>query len=746
MVNFREKVKKFFLPSLGRNVFLVCLILISASFLFFPHPALAAFWDRIIGALTAIPFLIINIFAQVAVMLTALLCSIAGGLLQWVTGDVFVSLSYTNPSNPIIKLGLDVTRSFVNMGLVLAMIVIAFTTILRTKNYETQKLLFKLIVVALLINFSHVICGIIVDAANIMMNYFLAHTFGLQQLTNNISSAGTKLIPKIDVFLDTSKQIPIIAEAVVLIVFNLVSFFVLLMFAFIFLFRYIAIWILVILSPLAFVCYILPATKKIFEQWWNQLIQWSFVGVIAAFFIYLGEHILTGMLDTTSGQSFSDIIGSTPGILDTIMPYLVPLGFLIFGLVASLKSSAMGADVIISGFKGAGKTAMQKSWKATKKRVSEGAREKTPKEVKNFTAALARKDLRFKLGTNQKNKWLRGIGAAINVAGNTGISPFRWALRGIGEAGLHLKEADTKNIGDMIKKTKDQSTERIASIIKTTGSWQQKIAMMAGAARHGKIEGLKKKGITATDFKEGAKEALKRGFKDPYEEIMAALPTMSGEVKEAIKNNPKLQKEAGLEVTDEDKEKGITNSVEKVMVKFIKKPSNIENMDRSQLEDPKVIATFIKHLDPRFIAKAGEKFGKEFTKPFQKMINGIEIEKPGWLKKNKPALHKYLESSGAARNLGMGIPSEKERKENKEEYKEEYESNRLIIDAIIKSGREPSKETTEKISPQIKIIPDIIPRENTQEETTKTTELERKSTANVIRKKSEKKKPSGTEP
>jgi len=341
MVNFKEKVKKFFLPSLGKKIFLVCLVLISASFLFFPNLTFAAWWDWIVGAVTFIPYALINVFAQVILLATGALAAIAGGLLQWVTGDAFVSLSYTNPAkNEIIQLGLDVTRSFVNIGLVLALIVIAFTTILRTKNYETQKLLFKLIAVALLVNFSHVLCGVIVDAANIMMNYFLENTSGLRQLTNQILSAADRVIPGWQI-LKTTEQISKLTESLVLITFNLISFFVLLMFAFIFLLRYIAIWILVILSPLAFVCYILPATKKIFEQWWGQLIQWSFVGVIAAFFIYLGEHILTGMVNPNEpGQAFADVIGwntSETGILNETIVYFVPLGFLIFGLIMSLK-------------------------------------------------------------------------------------------------------------------------------------------------------------------------------------------------------------------------------------------------------------------------------------------------------------------------------------------------------------------------------------------------------------------------
>jgi len=689
MVNFKEKVKKFFLPSLSKKIFLVCLALISASFLFFPNLTFAAWWDWIVGAVTFIPYALINVFAQVILLATGALAAIAGGLLQWVTGDAFVSLSYTNPAkNEIIKLGLDVTRSFVNIGLVLALIVIAFTTILRTKNYETQKLLFKLIAVALLVNFSHVICGVIVDAANIMMNYFLENTSGLRQLTNQILSMADRVIPGWQI-LKTTEQISKLTESLALITFNLISFFVLLMFAFIFLLRYIAIWMLVILSPLAFVCYILPATKKIWEQWWGHLIQWSFVGVIAAFFLYLGEHVLTGIVNPNEpGQALGDVLGwntSEVGVLNEIIVYSVPLGFLIFGLVMSLKLSAMGSEVIVSGFKGAGKAAVQKPWDAAKKRAGERAKSAAlnvmPKKAKERLERESSLVSPFsKWGKEQEGfggKAKRFAGGFANVL----TSPY-WAVRrGIGKTGLAIEESLKADVERVAKKAEGSSPDRNISTI-VTGTKEDKIGALKGAIEKGQIGDLKKRGLGKKEILSINKEASDLD-PDLSKKMIIATPKLADELREKV--SPETAKQIGIDITKEDIAKGITSSAEKIISKV--KASEVHKIEEESFEDPNVRRAIVRFWEGAQISKAADAFGRSFLDRFQKDIDAIEFKEPGWLEKNNSRLNKYLKGS-AAGNLGVGLPDPKKPNE------QAYEENKKIVDYII-SKREPSGSVAE---------------------------------------------------
>jgi len=336
-------------------------------------------------------FFIINLFAK----LMNLLAGLAGALLNWVLSPNFTDLSYTNPAgNPIIKVGLNVTKSFVNVLLVLILVYIAVATILRLAGYETKKLLVTFIAVALLVNFAPVICGLIVDASNIVMNFFVrdlhADAFG--------ETMGRHIADISATFYDTATgsgaaapwgkvfQIAVVGA----MLFWLILF--LLLFTLIFILRYLVIWLLVILSPLAFICYILPVTRKYFEMWWKQLLAWSFIGATGGFFIYLA------LLLASSPQIMSKI--STPALsgeganpsFNSILPLFVPVIFMGLGFIFALQTSAMGAKVVIQGAKRGGKKGgkviAERGWRWTKQ-GARAVRKETGRIQKTYRAGIA---------------------------------------------------------------------------------------------------------------------------------------------------------------------------------------------------------------------------------------------------------------------------------------------------------------------------------------------------------------------
>ncbi|GAH84046.1 unnamed protein product, partial [marine sediment metagenome] len=73
----------------------------------------------------------------------------------------------------IVKAGWEVTRDFSNMFFILFLVIIAFATILRFEKYGIKQLLPKIILIALLINFSLVICSVIIDFSNVAANFFI---------------------------------------------------------------------------------------------------------------------------------------------------------------------------------------------------------------------------------------------------------------------------------------------------------------------------------------------------------------------------------------------------------------------------------------------------------------------------------------------------------------------------------------------------------------------------------------------
>jgi hypothetical protein len=346
----KETFKRLFFR-FGKKIFLTFVSFAVLGALFVPQPVFAGFWDWIVGAITFLPNLVIIIFLQLQLLILGTLSSLAGEVLKWILSPGFISWSYTGLDNPVIEIGLNITQSFVNMALVLVLIYIAFSTILRLGGAQTQKLLVTLIIVALLVNFAPVICGIIVDASNIVMYYFTDHITGFKNMGNIFKGMGDRLVESFTT-VEATKQYSRIAESLVLITFHGVFLFILLLFVILFTLRYVAIWTAVILAPLAFVCYIVPATRRFFDLWWKQFTQWCILGITAGFFLYLGEQIAE-LLPSAQKEA----IGSEYGIFDAILPHFVTLAFLLIGLIMALTSSAQGATQIISGAKKGGKVA-----------------------------------------------------------------------------------------------------------------------------------------------------------------------------------------------------------------------------------------------------------------------------------------------------------------------------------------------------------------------------------------------------
>ena len=350
--------------------------------LFFIFPTSTKAWDPFnvgkslrFGLLAFVLYLL-----TLAAYVPGLLADLTFMLLEWVTSENFISWSYTNPSrNEVIRLGLGITQSFVNIILVLSLIYIALATILQLESFQTKKALKNFVIVALLVNFAPLICGLIVDPANIIVHYFLGlsgHSnisfhIAPQELLDSVKDIVSKAWEQ-EKWEDTFSMIWSAMKGVAMMIpIYLIAVVIYLLFAIMFLLRRIAIWILVILSPVAFAFYILPKTRKYWEFWWKQFIEWTFIGVTGAFFIYLGgvfvHHAIQSPNNPTTSSLYNrdvfereiDVdakITKVPSSQKTIISRGA-LAFVagIFGLIGvyfTAQTGAMGASIAISLAKG----------------------------------------------------------------------------------------------------------------------------------------------------------------------------------------------------------------------------------------------------------------------------------------------------------------------------------------------------------------------------------------------------------
>lgn len=348
----------------------------------------------------------------------------------WILGTlIFVPLLDTtlnmDASNitGVIVTGWEFVRDVTNMFFILALIVIGFGTMLRLESYNYKKLLVNLIVMALLVNFSLLIGRMIIQVADAVQFSFLPKEvdvigkdgvasgisgvkFLFQSLTTKIGteisanfqslsfSAGTELS------ITGTMIFQLILDLAVILTFGALAIFMLI--------RTVALWILLILSPVAYALNILPATSGFAKQWWTSFIKYAFFAPIIAFFMRLSlELYRNGLRIIPPGTSFAGQaeIGnqnlnqylaqissssgaiSMEGFLRLIMIYFIILAFLWAGLIVTKKMGIAGADAIVGLAEKGLKAPFAYGWKG----ISEGAKGLTGLVGRTYSGFMARK-------------------------------------------------------------------------------------------------------------------------------------------------------------------------------------------------------------------------------------------------------------------------------------------------------------------------------------------------------------------
>jgi hypothetical protein len=211
--------------------------------------------------------------------------------------------------NPVEE-GWKYFRDFANLAFIAIFIVVIFSQLtgVGIDNYGIKKILPKLVIAALFINLSYFICQLAVDIANIIG----ANIEGLFSGIGKVSSialtetkgtpdggaiAVTVLIVAL-IGVITTKAILSTGAAVLVPVFLAIIGFVI---AFVTLFVLLAVRkamavVLVMISPCAFVCYMLPNTKKLFSRWLDMFKTVLLAYPICNVMIYGGQAVARIML------------------------------------------------------------------------------------------------------------------------------------------------------------------------------------------------------------------------------------------------------------------------------------------------------------------------------------------------------------------------------------------------------------------------------------------------------------------
>jgi len=315
--------------------------------------------------------------------LVSLFTYLAGVLFESALSLNFKMIDYKST----IEIGWNISRDVANIFFILILLAIAIATIFRVQNYNVKSLLPKLIIIALLINFSLAIGYMVVDFTNVLASQFHSAVItpygswvnGILEGTRAQSSTGYQDLPadtaaqEADFFANINNRMQNMFSQITGIG-SLITFFsalndihdansldesitsakkvwantillsilvfVLLAAAIMLLIRLAVLMILLILSPLAFMFYILPDTRGIWTKWWNAFLSHAFFLPAFLFLLYFAISFPIGMGQYT-GQG--DLL--RPSILLT---YIVSIVMLLAALIIGKSMGIMGASAVLS--------------------------------------------------------------------------------------------------------------------------------------------------------------------------------------------------------------------------------------------------------------------------------------------------------------------------------------------------------------------------------------------------------------
>jgi len=639
---------KTFLQKNKKHIILGLILgFVFAAGMFTPSASHAMFGISLSGIVTGIFKLIAYVFNFIAGIFFAVAAAFVSFALQ-------LNMDVADPTlNTIADIGWRISRDIANLGFVLLTVIMAFMTIIRVQSYGAKKLLLNLVIAAVVVNFSFLIAGTLIDFSNTLTYFFvgrispggllgtgagpsgftevLANAFGPQKFMLEESDDPIPPDPSQEESGLVSFGVAVlssIAGLFFIVFFTLLATIVLLMLAAMFIVRYVVLTFLLILAPLAWLFWVFPGLKSYNSQWWSSFWKYTFFAPAASFFVYLSLVAAENLGKSSYQSKISAAIGDgLPGALGKIaqngVQIIVVAGLMIGAITVAQKMGIEGA------------------------KLAEKAKDGLMKGAKTYGKNRANA-----IGTKlAQNKFIGGTMSKLGLSGKN--------LKGTGEdiqkqrkeaQGKHLEYTDRlsqiKNNERMLKKNKELSDADRQKIIKENEELRAK-------GDEGK---LSFKDRTKLFLKDNTKGKFKRGLGSIVEN------TGKGVDKQAMKKiekggwNKNLMKGAGegaglFKKPEKKDEQKTVAELQKDHGKLIKEKEDMlalrgpNGMPRFKDEDLKEINKKIEFSENKLVSAQGAKYRSMTKEDLEKEHTSLlEKQKKGGSKDEQNLNRRSLES------------------------------------------------------------------------------------------------------
>ena len=250
-------------------------------------------------------------------------------------------------SSKAVTIGWVVVRDVTNMFFVLVLLLVAFGTILGHDKWNYKnKTVNKLIVAAIIVNFSRTIMGLIIDFSQVVMLTFVvgfkevaggnfANAFRINKM---LAAGNTDIADDPD---PATTALKIFSAYLLALFMLIISTTTIIYMTVALVIRIVYLWLLTVLSPMAFFLRAVPGQEGLFSKWWKMFTEQLIFGPLMAFFLWLALAVVAAAPNgdvaggaSSASSSVDPAAGASSGAFasDELQSFIIAVALLMGGI------------------------------------------------------------------------------------------------------------------------------------------------------------------------------------------------------------------------------------------------------------------------------------------------------------------------------------------------------------------------------------------------------------------------------
>lgn len=259
----------------------------------------------------------------------------------------------------VIYPGWLILRNLANIFFIVSLLVVGLRILFQQSAAgAARSFIIRLMLMALLVNFSLVISqGFVGIADTVQSQFFPANSRVLEALGQKLMVDPLKTFRSTTAndtaqFDTTNAQTSLSStlKPLVLLMLSVAAFFAFIAVAAFLAVRLVVLWVLYMVSPIAYVGFVMDETKGYAKQWWNEFFKYLIMTPVLAFFLNIAALSATLFSGNSSSLFPVDqgIAGDVVANALTTITHFITLGFIFAGMKFALSSGTIGSKTIVN--------------------------------------------------------------------------------------------------------------------------------------------------------------------------------------------------------------------------------------------------------------------------------------------------------------------------------------------------------------------------------------------------------------